>query len=189
MLLKLGGKQNKSKTHWEIKLYKQAWLGDLPLLLGISKNTHDDSGLTMSSKGRIPCYYNVDNGGKKRELWNQLCSDNTWRLHLFWRTCPMTTRYRAYLPSSFISFIFSFHPDSHASCHYQGSEDTQSVGSLLKDFLLQLHLYFSDLYVSIICGSLSSVETDKPRDGNMRICISNKLPLCRSTTTLSHTGL
>lgn len=70
MLLKLGGKQNKSKTQGEIKVSKQAWLSDLPLLPSISKNTRDDCDLAfvMSSKGTTPCYCNADNGGKKREL-------------------------------------------------------------------------------------------------------------------------
>lgn len=50
-----------------MKVSKQAWLSDLPLLPGISKNTHDncDLAFAMSSKGRIPCYCNADNGGKK----------------------------------------------------------------------------------------------------------------------------
>lgn len=139
MLLKLGGKQNKSKTQGEIKVSKQAWSSDLPLLPSISKNIRDDCDLAfvMSSKGTIPCYCNADNGGKKRELWNQLCSDNTWLLHLFWRTCPMTTRYTAYLHSSFlVSFLSSFHPGSHASCHHQDYKDMQSIGSLLREWTL-----------------------------------------------------
>lgn len=50
---------------------------------------------------------------------------------------PMTTRYTAYLHSSFlVSFLSSFHPGSHASCHHQEYEDTQSIGSLLREWTL-----------------------------------------------------